>query len=373
MDTEKPETIVCEPEEQKPADKEVEGADGGRRRRRAVAIAASVVLVAAVGIGVAVAAGQPAPVQADAPAASSKAPSPSPEQKAEKSAVMLRVLAEGAEAGATKAKVVTTGESGEIVVAETEVEANEASKIGTLPKGDYELHVTAAPVCGDGSSYKLPEKPVKFSVDGEGGDVKLEVKLEKIAADKMTKEQLEASAAALEEAGNSAAAQDVKAKSESAVSQPGSDSEIKRDPTPTPAPDNGNGSGGNSGSGSGGNGGSSSGNGGGQTPPPAAHEHSWTPVTAQQWVPNEVWVEDSAAWDETVVTGEIVQASCGLSFNTAEEWNAHKIEMGRGHTCSYSVVPSYSVVHHEATGHYEDKGHNETVVTGYTCSCGATK
>lgn len=381
MGSEKIESRAEVPEGIRPvAEKDVEEADGGKRKRGIAVIAfAAVVLMAAVGIGVAVAAGQPAPVQTDAPVASSKAPSPSPEQKAEKSAVMLTVKAEGAEAGATKAKVVTTGESGEIVVAETEVEANKASKIGTLPKGDYELHVTAAPVCGDGSSYKLPEKPVKFSVDGEGGDVKLEVKLEKIAADKMTKEQLEASAAALEEAGNSAAAQDVKAKSESAVSQPGSDSEIKRDPTPTPAPDNGNGSGnsgGNSGSGSGDNGGSSSGNGGGQTPPPAAHEHSWTPVTAQQWVPNIVTVVDQEAWDEPVyetVEREICN-TCGADVTGFA--NQHLLDSGRGGCQSWRSVSTQiqtGTIHHDAVTHTEDKGHNETVVTGYTCSCGATK
>ena len=327
--------------------------------------------MAAVGTGIAFAAGQPAPVQTDAPATSSKAPSPSPEQKAEKSAVMLTVKAEGAEVGATEAKVVATGESGEVVVAEKEIEANEATEIGRLPEGEYELHVTAAPVCEDGSSYKLPEKPVKFSVDGKGADVELDVKLEKIPAEDMTKEQLEASAAALEEAGKPSAAQSAREKSGSAVSEPGSDSVVKRDPTPAPAPDGGNGGSGNSNSG----GGSSSDPTPAPTPDPtpAPHEHSWSPVTAQQWVPNEVWVEDSAAWDEQVVTGEIVQASCGLSFNSAEEWNAHKIEMGRGHSCSYSVIPSYSTIHHEATGHYEDRGHYETVTTGYSCSCGATK
>ena len=201
--------------------------------------------------------------------------------------------------------------------------------------------------------------------------MKLDVKLEKIPAEDMTKEQLEASAAALEEAGKPSAAQSAREKSGSAVSEPGSDSVVKRDPTPAPAPDGGNGGSGNSNSG----GGSSSDPTPAPTPDPtpAPHEHSWSPVTAQQWVPNEVWVEDSAAWDEQVVTGEIVQASCGLSFNSAEEWNAHKIEMGRGHSCSYSVIPSYSTIHHEATGHYEDRGHYETVTTGYSCSCGATK
>lgn len=359
MDAEGENATVDEPQE-------------GRRRpailtracwtRKRVAVTAAVLVIAvAAGVGVYAATAQPAPVDAVAPASRSQTPSSPSSEQVGKSAVLLTVEAEGAEAEATKARVTATGES-------DEVEASEEARIGELPEGRYELHVTTAPVCEDGSSYKLPEKPVGFSVDGKG-DVKLSVKLEKLPADKMTKEQLEASAAALEEAGKSSQARSVKEKSESAASQPGSDGEVKRDPAPTPD--------GNSDSGS---------NGGGSTPAPAPaptpepdptpapHVHDWVEQTSQQWVPNNVWVEDSAAWDEQVVTGEIVQASCGLTFSTAEEWNAHKIEMGRGHTCSYSVIPSYSTIHHDTTGHYEDRGHYETVVTGYTCSgCDATR
>lgn len=149
------------------------------KKRKIVVTAAALVLVAAVGCSVAFAVDRPMPVEANAPAASSQAPSPTPERKAEKSAVVLTVEAEGAETGATKAKVVTTDEGGEVVVAEKEVEANEATELGKLPEGDYELLVTAAPVYEDGSSYKLPDKLVKSKVDGEGADVRLEVKLEK--------------------------------------------------------------------------------------------------------------------------------------------------------------------------------------------------
>ncbi|CAK7017574.1 MAG: hypothetical protein PEGG_00717 [Paraeggerthella hongkongensis] len=344
-----------------------EGATEQRSRsgKRTAAGIAAVVLVAAVGTGIAFAAGQPVPVEANAPAASSQAPSPSPERKAEKSAVVLAVEAEGAEAGATKAKVVTTGESGKVVVAEAEVEANEAVEIGKLPEGDYGLLVTAAPVCEDGSSYKLPDKPVKFSVDGDVKDVRLEVKLEKIAADKMTKEQLEASAAALEEAGNSPAAQGVKEKSESAVSEPGSDSVVKRDPTPTP--DNGNG-------------GSSSDPAPAPTPAPdptpAPHEHSWTPVTAQQWVANNVWVEDSPAWDKPVY-GQVEREICNTcGVDVTGFANQHLLDSGRGGCSSWrSEVQQVQTgtIHHDATGQYEDRGHYETVTTGYSCSCGTTK
>ena len=100
------------------------------------------------------------------------------------------------------------------------------------------------------------------------------------------------------------------------------------------------------------------------------HVHNWQAVTEQQWVPNNVWMQDSAAWDEQIQTGEIINASCGATFGSVDEWFAHQT---RNHSCSYTVVPSYKTVHHDASGHYEDQGHYETVTTGYRCSCGATK
>ena len=119
----------------------------------------------------------------------------------------------------------------------------------------------------------------------------------------------------------------------------------------------------------------SSGNGGGSAAAsqPASepeHQHSWQAVTEQKWVSNNVWVQDSAAWDEQVQTGEIIKSSCGATFNSVDEWFAHQT---RSHSCSYTVIPNYTTVHHDATGHNEDQGHYETVTTGYRCSCGATK
>ena len=89
------------------------------------------------------------------------------------------------------------------------------------------------------------------------------------------------------------------------------------------------------------------------------HVHNWVAQTEQRWV------QDSAAWDEQVQTGEIIKASCGATFGSVDEWFAHQ---ARNHSCSYTVVPNYNTVHHDATGHYE------TVTTGYVCSgCGASK
>ena len=98
-----------------------------------------------------------------------------------------------------------------------------------------------------------------------------------------------------------------------------------------------------------------------------------------------VWVQDSAAWDETVVdqaawdepvsvkTGTQYICHCGQIFNSYDEWVYHSGQMeaigdqgpeGKGH--GYTPKDTYTnstihhdaithVVHHEATGHYEQR------------------
>ena len=92
-----------------------------------------------------------------------------------------------------------------------------------------------------------------------------------------------------------------------------------------------------------------------------------------------VWVQDSAAWDETVVdqaawdetvqTGTQVVCRCGKIFSSYNEWFSHSGEMeaigdqgpdGKGH--GYHTEPVYSTVHHDAITHvvhHEATGHNE--------------
>lgn len=152
-------------------------------------------------------------------------------------------------------------------------------------------------------------------------------------------------------------------------------------------------------------------------PTTTAHTHTWVPVTNtvhHDATYKTVWVQDSAAWDETVVTKDawdenvLVQDAwdeptyswvaicneCGHVFSAGEDVNEH---MAAGcwsswhheqrqtgsvhHEAVYNTVHHdavYSTVHHEATGHNEqvvDKAAwDEDVVTGYKCSgCGATK
>lgn len=95
-----------------------------------------------------------------------------------------------------------------------------------------------------------------------------------------------------------------------------------------------------------------------------------------------VWVQDSAAWDETVVdqaawdetvntrVGDIVVCNgCRQEFNSYEEWDKHAgsfASQGDWSHGGYHVDGRYStsvvhhdaithVVHHEATGHYEQR------------------
>lgn len=169
---------------------------------------------------------------------------------------------------------------------------------------------------------------------------------------------------------------------------------------------------------------------------PTAHTHAWVPVTNivhHDAAYKDVWVQDSAAWDETVVTKEawdeqtLVSAAwdetvvtknawdepvyewysvcnaCGHVFQEGEDVNEH---MAAGcwsgwhgiqiqtesihhdaettvihHDAVYQTIhhdAETTVVHHEATGHTEkvidQAAWDETVITGYTCSgCGATK
>lgn len=172
-------------------------------------------------------------------------------------------------------------------------------------------------------------------------------------------------------------------------------------------------------------------------PTTTAHTHNWVAVTKtvhHDAVTSQVWKEDSAAWDETVVTkaawdeqvlsqaaydepvlvseaydepvyGRVdICNNCGHEFWDPSDdinehmaagcwsgWHTEPRQIGTTHhDAVYSTVhhdavyttvhhdAETTVVHHEATGHYEtvvtQAAWDETVTTGYKCSgCGATK
>lgn len=254
---------------------------------------------------------------------------------------------------------------------------------GKFAEGGYELAVASAPILMDGSTYKVPDKPVEFEVADDGEAVEVEVELEKIPVDGMTKEQLEAVAAQMEASGFSEAAKALRDKAESAESKPGSESQIEVAP---PRPQGGQGdatekpSGGNTSPNNGGSkpsGGNSGGGSNGGTSSKPSCDHVWEEQTTQQWVPNNVWVVDQAAWDEVVPGRTYVLCTCGATFGSDAEWSSHNesamLQGDKSHRSSVQTEPS-TTIHHDEVGHWEDRGYNQTVVIGYICSkCGKTK
>lgn len=321
-------------------------------------IAAACVALVAVAAAACVWAFQPEPQPEPQPEAAAQ------EEAAASAEVGVTVQAEGADGAAVQAKVEVLDSDGAAVVGATAVPANEPVSLGELPEGDYELRVVSAPVLEDGSTYRLPDEPAAFEVEG-AEPVEVEVALEPLAAEDMTKEQLEAVAEELEAAGESGAASAAREQAASAPSVEGSADDVKQDAAAPSQPSGGSGSGGAQPSGDGSSSGGSSSGGSGSESSQPAHQHDWVPQTEPQWV------VDQAAWDEQVTDYEYHDiCTCGFDC-TANGVNPgfHTKEHGPG--SPYSVqnnvpVPVTSTVHHDEVGHYED------VVTGYKCSgCGA--
>lgn len=102
-----------------------------------------------------------------------------------------------------------------------------------------------------------------------------------------------------------------------------------------------------------------SGNGGSQPEQPSApaHVHNWQPVYST--------IVDQEAYTSHEPVGSYILCNCGATFSSQSEWSAHAQAAGRGQNHGYSVQTKYSDVYHPAVTHQE--------ITGYTCSCGATK
>lgn len=346
-----------------------------RGSRKLLAAGAALVGVAAV-IGIAVGLSQP----------SAKEPAPATpvasESKADKkSEVTVRVEADGIDGEiAVPGGIAVTAKDDASSGGDESVFELAGPKVpcGEFAEGEYELAVTSAPILMDGGTYKVPDEPVEFAVAGDGGAVTVEVELEKLPVESMTKEQLEAVAAQMEASGFGEAAKPLHDKAEGAESKPGSEAQIEVAP-PKPQenkPSGGNTSPNNGSTGgskpSGGNSGGGS-NGGGSKP---SHTHSWVEQTTQQWVPNNVWVVDQAAWDEVVPGRTYVLCSCGATFDNDSAWGEHSknAALNGDLNHSYTVKVENTTIHHEEIGHWEDRGYNQTIVTGYVCSgCGASR
>ena len=204
-------------------------------------------------------------------------------------------------------------------VTDTVLKLDELNDIAELPEGDYQLHMLATPIEVNGSTYKLPETGIDFTVkedlvstdtdiaiaDDEAGflvtydtnTVLITIVLERIDVEDMTKEQLAAVAERITKENPDEykeLVEDLNKRAETVPSDPdsGSDIEVPSESegtspvTPTPEPTNP----GNNNTGNNGGSNNNSGGGGGNTTTPEqpkspAHTHSWIPVTVNQIIP----------------------------------------------------------------------------------------
>lgn len=125
---------------------------------------------------------------------------------------------------------------------------------------------------------------------------------------------------------------------------------------------------------------------------PAEHVHAYvvtgTRKVEHPAVTEQVWVEDSAAWDEIIRAGYHVSVvtchECGAQFsdpyqaNALEAWGNH-IDAAHDGDGGYDMAASYDVpaeiLHHDASGHYETRTVTAAwteLIDTYTCPCGDT-
>lgn len=314
-------------------------------KKKAAAIAASLAAVVVIA-GCTVAAMQPAQtedVQQKTPVAVTQG---AEKPDAKESAVTVTVKAEGAEAAVAKARGEVLDKDGNVVIVERDLNANAESMMGKLPEGSYALHMTAAPVCADGSTYKLPEAPVTFQVGADGSAVQVEVVLEKLEAADMTQEQLLATAETLAgsgDEGDEGAAQAVRKKAGKAPSDSESEKPKDESASKPSKPDTG-----------------------GETKPEKpAHQHSW--VAQTKIVHHDA--EYKTVHHDAVKESVVICLDCG------------KVNPGRDHMVQHAVngESGATTVREQITQEAYDEqvlvkdAWDEEVVTGYKCSCGATK
>ena len=241
-----------------------------------------------------------------------------------------------------------------------------------LSPGDYEVEFVPS-IGADGSLLKVPGKQ-KLSVNDSGGS--LSASASKADAADVPKEELSAvmeQIAAANPNMDDAAKADAEAKAaegEKAADEPAKDEGAAGSTAQAVPSSSGSGSGGSS------SGGSSSG--ASSAPSQQTHTHNWVAVTSQQWHSNpvSVWVQDSAAWDESKPVYEWVTwcNACGCQVGDFHTKDMMMQGIGGHSLTEKQVQTGTTTVHHEATGHYEtqDQGWYETVTTGYQCSyCGA--
>lgn len=87
-----------------------------------------------------------------------------------------------------------------------------------------------------------------------------------------------------------------------------------------------------------------------------------------------VWVQDSAAWDEPIYESRAICNKCGADCSEDPGW--HSIQCGGSYSVKEVQVgtKNHPATGHNETKWVQDKAAwTETITTGYKCSCGATK
>lgn len=326
--------------------------DNGRDKKKVIGIvagAAAAAVIAAIGLGVAL----------DLPTQAAPEPTPAPSatqtQEAATYPVTVVINAKGAENALTPAKFEILDTTGAVVVAETEAAANTETQIGKLEAGSYSLRMTAAPVLKDGSTYTLPKEATAFDVAESNTPVTVTVMLEKLDADDMTKEQLEAAANEVKQSGNTSAAQAISDKATHAQSKPGSDATVSAEPTPAPSkPSSGGNSGGNS-----------------SKPSQPSHTHTWVHHDAEYKTVHHD-AEYKTVHHDAVYEDVIICLDCGKENPGRDHLEQHWLKGENGATTVETrlVKDAYDekVLVKEA---WDEK---VLVKAAYdSCSCGATK
>lgn len=344
------------------------------RGNRKLLVAGAVLIGIVAVIGIAVGLSQPV---AKEPAPSTPVASESKEEKKSEVAVHVKaddidgeVAVPGGIAITIKGDASSDGDGAVFELAGEEV------LCGEFAEGEYELAVTSAPILMDGSTYKVPDKPVGFEVAGDGEAVTVEVELEKIPVDGMSKEQLEAVAAQMEASGFGEVAKTLRDKAEGAESKPGSESQIEVAP---PKPQGGQGdaadkpSGGNTSTNSGGSkpsgGNSGGGSNGGSSKP--SHTHTWVHHDAVYQTVHHDAVYNNI-WHEPVYESVTVCLDCGAENPGRDHMEQHMLNGESGAT---------TVEHRLVQNGYNEQvlvsaaWDEQVLVSGAydSCSCGATK
>ena len=273
-------------------------------------------------------------------------------------------------------------------MAEKQVKAGVDTEITEITeKGTYTLAIVGSPVLEDGTIFNLPD-PQVVEYDGEKG-TSIELTLNAKPAEEVTEADIVAAQATAVAAGadtekvtnavntaNTKAANAQGGTVASGTTNAATKNNANKTGTTAPSGNNSNNNQNNNGN--------QAGNGGNQSGGEQTHQHSWTPVT--QTVHHEAQyktvhhdAEYKAVHHPAVTKGIIVCKDCGKEDVDADHLDAHILNGGSGsyYTKTITVTKAYDEKVKTADA-WDEKvktadAWDETKITGYKCSCGATK